>query len=71
VIRVSEIVSKAHIAMNDSGYIAVYGSYYAEGGTKSEALVKLLDEINAERGFKNLQKRRMKKRVFWNSISMN
>lgn len=70
VIRVSEIVSKAHIAMNDSGYIAVYGSYYAEGGTKSEALVKLLDEINAERGYRDLR-RRMKKRVFWNSISMN
>jgi len=56
--------------MNDSGYIAVYGSYYAEGGTKSEALVKLLDEINAERGYRDLR-RRMKKRVFWNSISMN
>jgi hypothetical protein len=56
--------------MNDSGYIAIYGTYYAEGGTKSEALVNLLDEINAERGFKNLQKRRMK-RVFWKSIGMN
>ena len=70
-IRVSEIVNKARIAMNDSGYIAVYGSYYAEGGTRRESLTNLLDEINAERGFKNLQKRRMKKRVFWNSISMN
>lgn len=56
--------------MNDSGYIAVYGAYYAEGGTKSEALVNLLDEINAERGYRDLR-RRMKKRVFWNSISMN
>ena len=56
--------------MNDSGYIAVYGSYYAEGGTKSEALVNLLDEINAERGFKNLQKRRMKK-IFWHKMGMN
>ncbi|MCE5318511.1 MAG: hypothetical protein LLG04_14260, partial [Parachlamydia sp.] len=65
-----EIVSKAHIAMNDSGYIAVYGSYYAEGGTKSEALVNLLDEINAERGFKDLR-RRMNKRFFWKSIGMN
>jgi len=70
VIRVSEIVNKARIAMNDSGYIAVYGHYYAEGGTKSEALVNLLDEINAERGFKDLR-RRMNKRVFWKSIGMN
>ena len=69
-IRVSEIVSKAHIAMNDFGYIAVYGSYYAEGGTRREALTNLLDEINAERGYRDLR-RRMKKRVFWNSISMN
>jgi hypothetical protein len=70
VIRVSEIANKARISMNDSGYIAVYGSYYAEGGTKSEALVNLLDEINAEKGFKNLQKRRMRK-VFWKSMGMN
>jgi len=70
VIRVSEIVNKCQISMNDSGYIAVYGNHYAEGGTKSEALVNLLDEINAERGFKNLQKRRMKK-VFWKSMGMN
>lgn len=70
VIRVSEIVNKARIAMNDSGYIAVYGSYYAEGGTRREALTNLLDEINAERGYRDLR-RRMKKRVFWNSISMN
>ena len=56
--------------MNDSGYIAIYGVYYAEGGTKSEALVNLLDEINAERGFKNLQKRTMKK-VFWHKMGMN
>ncbi len=69
-IRVSEIVNKCQISMNDSGYIAVYGNHYAEGGTKSEALVNLLDEINAERGFKNLQKRRMKK-VFWKSMGMN
>ena len=69
-IKVSEIVNKARVAMNDSGYIAIYGLYYAEGGTKSEALVNLLDEINAERGFKNLQKRRMK-RVFWRTIGMN
>ena len=70
VIRVSEIVNKARIAMNDSGYIAVYGSYYAEGGTRRESLTNLLDEINAERGYRDLR-RRMKKRVFWNSISMN
>jgi len=70
VIRVSEIVNKARVMMNDAGYAAVYGSYYAEGGTKSEALVNLLDEINAEKGFKNLQKRRMKK-VFWKSMGMN
>jgi len=70
VIRVSEIVNKARLAMNDSGYIAIYGNHYAEGGTKSEALVNLLDEINAERGYRDLR-RRMKKRVFWNSISMN
>jgi len=70
VIKVREIAEKARITMNDSGYIAIYGTYYAEGGTKSEALVNLLDEINAERGFKNLQKRRMKK-VFWKSIGMN
>ena len=69
-IRVSEIVNKARIAMNDSGYIAVYGSYYAEGGTRREALANLLDEINVERGYRDLR-RRMKKRVFWNSISMN
>lgn len=69
-IRVSEIVNKARIAMNDSGYIAVYGSYYAEGGTRRESLTNLLDEINAERGYRDLR-RRMKKRVFWNSISMN
>jgi len=70
VIRVSEIVQKAHVAMNDSGYIAIYGNHYAEGGTKSEALVNLLDEINAERGFKNLQKRRMRK-IFWHKMGMN
>ena len=56
--------------MNDSGYIAIYGYYYAEGGTKSEALVNLLDEINAERGFKDLR-RRMNKRVFWKTMGMN
>lgn len=56
--------------MNDSGYIAIYGNHYAEGGTKSEALVNLLDEINAERGFKNLQKRRMRK-IFWHKMGMN
>ncbi len=50
--------------MNDSGYIAVYGSYYAEGGTRRESLTNLLDEINAERGYRDLR-RRMKKRVFW------
>ena len=69
-IRVKDIVNKCQISMNDSGYIAIYGHYYAEGGTKSEALVNLLDEINAERGYRDLR-RRMKKRVFWNSISMN
>ena len=69
-IKVSEIVNKARIAMNDSGYIAIYGYYYAEGGTKSEALVNLLDEINAERGFKDLR-RRMNNRVFWRTIGMN
>ncbi len=69
-IKVREIVEKARITMNDSGYIAIYGAYYAEGGTKSEALVNLLDEINAERWFKNLQKRRMRK-IFWHKMGMN
>ncbi len=68
--RVKDIVNKCQISMNDSGYIAIYGLYYAEGGTKSEALVNLLDEINAERGFKDLR-RRMNKRVFWRTIGMN
>jgi len=56
--------------MNDAGYIAIYGHYYAEGGTSSEALNNLVDEINAERGFKNLQKRRMRK-IFWHKMGMN
>lgn len=66
-IRVKDIVNKTIISMNDRGYIAVYGHYYAEGGTKNEALNNLLDEINAERGFRDLQMRR----IFWNKIGMN
>lgn len=53
--------------MNDAGYIAIYGHWYAEGGTRSEALNNLVDEINAERGFKNLRMRKM----FWHKIGMN
>ena len=66
-IKVKEIVTKCRISMNDSGYIAVYGHYYAEGGTRSEALNNLVDEINAERGFRNLRA----KRLFWRKIGMN
>lgn len=66
-IKVREIVTKARITMNDAGYIAIYGHWYAEGGTRSEALNNLVDEINAERGFKNLRMRKM----FWHKIGMN
>ena len=69
-LKVREIVNIARVTMNDAGYIAIYGHYYAEGGTSSEALNNLVDEINAERGFKNLQKRRMRK-IFWHKMGMN
>jgi len=57
--------------MNDRGYIAVYGAYYAEGGTKSEAINNLVDDINAEKGFREIRKRLNKKRLFWNKMGMN
>ena len=66
-VRVSQIVNEARLTMNDAGYIAVYGHYYAEGGTRNEALNNLVDEINAERGFRNLRA----KRLFWRKIGMN
>ena len=70
-IWVKDIVKKCLISMNDRGYIAVYGHYYAEGGTKSEALNNLVDEVNAEKGFRNIRKRLNKKRLFWNKMGMN
>lgn len=66
-IKVKEIVTKARISMNDSGFIAIWGHYYAEGGTRNEALNNLVDEINAERGFRNLKARRL----FWHKMGMN
>ncbi len=69
-IRVKEIVNKCRISMDDAGYIAVYGQHYAEGGTRNEALNNLVDEINAERGFRNLKARRRQK-AFWYKMGMN
>ncbi len=66
-IRVGEIATKARVTMNDSGFIAIWGHYYAEGGTRNEALNNLVDEINAERGFLNLKARRL----FWHKMGMN
>jgi len=71
VIWVKDIVKKCLISMNDRGYIAVYGAYYAEGGTKSEAINNLVDDINAEKGFREIRKRLNKKRLFWNKMGMN
>ena len=70
-IWVKDIVKKCLISMNDRGYIAVYGAYYAEGGTKSEAINNLVDDINAEKGFREIRKRLNKKRLFWNKMGMN
>lgn len=69
-IKVREIVTKARISMNDSGFIAIWGHYYAEGGTRNEALNNLVDEINAEKGFRNLIARKRMK-TFWHKIGMN
>ena len=70
-IWVKDIVKKCLISMNDRGYIAVYGAYYAEGGTKSEAINNLVDDVNAEKGFREIRKRLNKKRLFWNKMGMN